>query len=229
MYNTIETNDYGIPISNDGIMKTFNRMGIGLLITALISYMTYSSGLYLRFLYSSTYAFLGILEIAIVIIFSFAFRKLSPSAVSLLFYSYAFINGLTMGTIFAIYEMGTIFSAFLSASLLFIGLAFYGNKTQKDLTKVGTICMVTLVVGLIVSIINIFLRSSMTTIVLDWVMLLIFCGLTAYDMNKIKYMQNFVTCDQEKVYVYCAMDLYLDFINIFIRLLSIFARSNRKN
>ena len=61
-------------------------------------------------------------------------------------------------------------------------------------------------------------------IIVDWAMLLLFCGITAYDMNKIKYMQQYVECDEEKIYVYCAMQLYLDFINIFLRLLSIMSR-----
>lgn len=223
----LDEEDNAILTPNDGIVKTFNRMGIGLLVTAIVAYLTYSSGLYIRFLFDSTYAILAVVELVVVLVFSFMFRKLSPAVVTFLFYVYALINGLTMATIFAIYDMGTIFNAFLASSLLFIGMAVYGNKTQKDLTKIGTIFYVGLLVGVIVSTINLFLGSSMLTIILDWVMLLIFCGITAYDMNKIKYMQNYVDCDEEKIYVYCAMQLYLDFINIFLRLLSITSRRRK--
>ena len=216
-------NDYYVQEQNNGIIKTFTRMFLGLLVTAIVSYLTYSTGLFIRI----PYGVLAIVELAVVLIFSFMFKKLSPTMVSVLFYTYALINGLTMGTIFAVFNMNTIGFAFLTTALLFGGLALYGYTTKKDLTKFGTIFTVALIVGLIVSIINLFLGNSMISIILDWVMLFVFCGLTAHDMNNIKNMQNYVDCDNDKIYVYCAMDLYLDFINIFIRLLSILGRTSR--
>ena len=216
-------NDYYVQEQNNGIIKTFTRMFLGLLVTAIVSYLTYSTGLFIRL----PYGVLAIVELAVVLIFSFMFKKLSPTMVSVLFYTYAVINGLTMGTIFAVFNMNTIGFAFLTTALLFGGLALYGYTTKKDLTKFGTIFTVALIVGLIVSIINLFLGNSMISIILDWVMLLVFCGLTAHDINNIKNMQNYVDCDNDKIYVYCAMDLYLDFINIFIRLLSILGRTSR--
>lgn len=78
--------------------------------------------------------------------------------------------------------------------------------------------------GLVLTIINLFLRSSLLDIALDWAIILIFFGLTAYDMNKIKKMAEMNFCDSEKLYVYGAMELYLDFINIFIRILSLFGK-----
>ena len=216
-------NDYYVQEQNNGIIKTFTRMFLGLLVTAIVSYLTYSTGLFIRL----PYGVLAIVELAVVLIFSFMFKKLSPTMVSVLFYTYAVINGLTMGTIFAVFNMNTIGFAFLTTALLFGGLALYGYTTKKDLTKFGTIFTVALIVGLIVSIINLFLGNSMISIILDWVMLFVFCGLTAHDMNNIKNMQNYVDCDNDKIYVYCAMDLYLDFINIFIRLLSILGRTSR--
>lgn len=213
--------------TNNSIIKTFFRMFLGLLVTAITAFWTYKSGLYITIASGLSAAVLAIIEIAVVLIFSFMFKKLSPTMVTILFYAYAFINGITMGTIFAAYHMGTIGFAFLTTALLFGGLALYGYITKKDITKLNTIFTVALIVGLIVSIINLFVGNSMLSIILDWAMLLVFCGLTIYDMNRIKYMQNYVNCDSEKIYIYCAMDLYLDFINIFIRLLSIMGRSNR--
>lgn len=220
---TIEHANYYVKEQNKSIIKTFSRMFLGLLVTALAAFFTYKTGFYL----SVSYAFLAIIELVVVLLFSFLFKKLSPAMVTILFYAYSLINGITMGVIFAVFEMNTIFYAFMTAALLFGGLALYGYTTNKDMTKFSTIFTVALVVGLVVSIINLFIGSSTLEIILDWVMLLVFCGLTVHDMNNIKYMQNFVNCEQEKLYIYCAMDLYLDFINIFIRLLSIFGRKER--
>lgn len=223
----LDEEDNVIQTTNDAISKTFNRMGIGLLLTAIVAYLTFSSGWYLKLIVGSYYPVLAITEILVVLLFSFMYRKLSPAMVTFLFYSYAILNGVTLSVIFALYTLENIFSAFLVSALLFIGLSVYGEKTKKDLTKLGNIFSVGLIVGIIVSIVNLFLHSSMLMIIIDWGMLLLFCGITAYDMNKIKYMQQYVECDEEKIYVYCAMQLYLDFINIFLRLLSITSRRRK--
>jgi hypothetical protein len=215
--------------TNETMIKIFSRMFLGLLVTAITSFITYKSGAFLVFSSGFSYAILAIIELVVVLVFSFMFWKLSPEAVTALFYTYAFINGLTMGTIFACYNINTISLAFLTTALLFGGLALYGKTTNKDMSRLSTIFTVALIVGLIMSIVNLFLGNTMLDIILDWVMLAVFCGLTAYDMNKIQNIQNYIEYDTEKLYVYGAMDLYLDFINIFIRLLSIFARNDRRD
>ncbi|MBR3134222.1 MAG: Bax inhibitor-1/YccA family protein [Clostridia bacterium] len=222
----IKTNQY-VDDTNSTIIKVFFRMFLGLLATGLTALYTYKSGMYISILSGVSYSVLAITEVAIVLIFSWMFRKLSPTIVTVLFYLYAFINGITMSVIFAAFEMNTIFYAFFTTALLFGGLALYGYETKADMTKIGTILKVGLIVGLIVSIINLFIGNTIIDIALDWIMLLIFCGLTIYDMNKISYMQEYVEYDTEKFYIYGAMELYLDFINIFIRLLSIMGRSRR--
>lgn len=210
--------------TNNMIIKVFFRMFLGLLATGLTALYTYKSGLYIEIAMGMSYSVLAIIEVAIVLIFSWMFRKLSPAVVTTLFYLYSFVNGLTLSVIFAVYDMGTIFYAFFATAILFGGLSLYGYYTKKDMTKAGTILTVALIVGLIVSIINLFIGNTLLDIALDWVMLLVFSGLTIYDMNKIKNMQEIIEYDSEKLYIYGAMELYLDFINIFIRILSIFAR-----
>ena len=153
-----ENEGYAIQTTNNAIAKTFNRMGMGLLITAIVAYLTFSSGWYMKSIFGSYYAILAIAEILVVLLFSFMFRKLSPTMVTFLFYSYAILNGITISVIFAVYDLGNIFSSFLVSASLFIGMAIYGEKTNKDLTKLGTVFSVGLIVGLIVSIINLFLR-----------------------------------------------------------------------
>ena len=213
--------------TNNSMIKIFFRMFLGLLATAISAFYTYKSGLYITIATGMSYGILAIIEIAVVFIFSLLFRKVSPTLVTILFYTYSFINGVTLSTIFAVFEMTTIFYAFLTTAVLFGGLAIYGYTTKRDITKASTIFTTALIIGLIVSLINLFIGNTIINIILDWVMLFVFAGLTVYDMNKIKAMEQYVEYDTEKFYIYGAMELYLDFINIFIRLLSIFGRGKR--
>ena len=209
---------------NKVLTNTFFRMFLGLLASSLTALFVYNSGMYVNLIMSNAYIGLLIAEVVVVLVFSFAFKKLSPTVVTILFFAYAFLNGFTLSVIFAIYEIGSITYAFLGTAALFGVLAFVGYKTEKDISKFGTMFVIALLVGLIITIINLFLRSSVLEIALDWAMLAIFLGLTVYDVNKIKNMAEAGFCDDEKLYVYGAMELYLDFINIFLRILSIFGK-----
>ena len=214
--NAIHTMD-----TNQVLTNTFFRMFLGLLASALTAFYVYKSGLYISVLSNGSYMALAIVEIAVVLIFSLLFKKLSPTAVTILFFTYAFINGFTLSVIFVAYEMTSIVYALAGTAVLFGLLSLIGYKTDKDW---GTILTVALLVGIILTIVNIFVGSSMLDIALDWAILFIFFGLTIYDMNKIKLMQQAGFCEDEKLYVYGAMELYLDFINIFLRILSLFGK-----
>lgn len=217
--NAIHTMD-----TNQVLTNTFFRMFLGLLASALTALYVYKSGLYISVLTSGSYMALGLVEIAVVLIFSLLFKKLSPTAVTILFFTYAFINGFTLSVIFVAYEMTSIVYALAGTAVLFGLLSLIGYKTDKDISNWGTILTVALLVGIILTIVNIFVGSSMLDIALDWAILFIFFGLTIYDMNKIKLMQQAGFCEDEKLYVYGAMELYLDFINIFLRILSLFGK-----
>ena len=217
--NAIHTMD-----TNQVLTNTFFRMFLGLLASALTALYVYKSGLYISVLTSGSYMALGLVEIAVVLIFSLLFKKLSPTAVTILFFTYAFINGFTLSVIFVAYEMTSIVYALAGTAVLFGLLSLIGYKTDKDISNWGTILTVALLVGIILTIVNIFVGSSMLDIALDWAILFIFFGLTIYDMNKIKLMQQAGFCEAEKLYVYGAMELYLDFINIFLRILSLFGK-----
>ena len=217
--NAIHTMD-----TNQVLTNTFFRMFLGLLASALTALYVYKSGLYISVLTSGSYMALGLVEIAVVLIFSLLFKKLSPTAVTILFFTYAFINGFTLSVIFVAYEMTSIVYALAGTAVLFVLLSLIGYKTDKDISNWGTILTVALLVGIILTIVNIFVGSSMLNIALDWAILFIFFGLTIYDMNKIKLMQQAGFCEDEKLYVYGAMELYLDFINIFLRILSLFGK-----
>ena len=209
---------------NSVLTSTFFRMFLGLLASAIAAYYTYSSGLFIKILTTSGYTIFAVIEIAIVLAFSLLFKKLSPTIVTILYFAYAFLNGFTLSIIFVVYQMTSIVYAFVGTAALFGILAFIGKTTDKDLSNWGTYLIIALLIGLVLTIINFFIGSSMLNIVLDWAILFIFFGLTVYDTNKIKNMYESGVMDNEKLYVYGAMELYLDFINIFLRILSIFGK-----
>lgn len=203
---------------------TFFWMFLGLLGTALVSIYAYQTDLCYNLIRDGYFEIILIAEVLVVILFSLLFRKLPPIIVTILYFVYAMINGLSLSTIFYVFELESIATLFIAAAALFAGLGYYGYKTQKDLTKWQPLLTGVLIVGLIVSIINIFLGNSMLDIILDWVILFTFFGITIYDMNKIKLLAMDENLDQNKIHIYCAMELYLDFINIFIRLVSLFGK-----
>lgn len=208
--------------SNNFLVKVFIWMFMGLFATWFISFVTYKTGFMYNLVLSGGFAVILILELVVVIVFNLLFRKLSPFGASILFFIYAIVNGLTLSTVFVAYELSSIMIVFLGTSIFFGVLALIGYKTDKDLTKLGTIATVALIVALIVSIVNLFIGATILDLILDWVVVAIFAGLTMFDMQKIKTYESQMG---EKGYIYGAMDLYLDFINIFLRLLRLFGKS----
>ena len=206
------------------LTNTFFRMFLGLIASAITAFYAYNSGIYIDIVLNGYFKALAVAEIVVVLVFSLAFRKLSSTIVTILFFAYAFLNGFTLSVIFAAFQLTSITYAFLATSALFAVLAYLGAKTDKDISNFGTILTVSLLIGIVLTIINLFLKSSMLDIVLDWAILFIFLGLTVYDTNKIKKIYEAGAIDNEKLYVYGAMELYLDFINIFLRILSIFGK-----
>lgn len=209
------------------MQKTFFWMFLGLLSTAIVAFYTYSSGLYLQIFSAGMFKGLIIAELVVVLLFSFLFKKLSPTFVGILYFLYAAINGVTLSCIFVLFELNSIVLLFLSAAALFGVFALIGYKTNKDLSNWRTFLFGTLIVGIILSLINLFIGNTMLDIVIDWAMLFLFFGITIYDMNKLKLLSNIPEIDQSKLYIYGAMQLYLDFINIFLRLLSLFGKRRK--
>ena len=212
-------------MDNKVLSKTFLWMFLGLLGTAIVAWYTYSSGLCFKLALSGGFAVVAIIELIAVLVFSLLFKKLSPTVVGILYFIYAFLNGVTLSSIFAIYDLTSIGLIFVVTSALFGILAFIGYKTNKDLSNWSTILFTTLFVGIIASIINLFVGNTMVDIALTWIMLILFFGITVYDMNKLKMLSQDPNLNQDKLYVYGAMELYLDFINIFLKLLRLFGRS----
>ena len=206
------------------IPMTFFWMFLGLLGTALISIYAYQTDLCYNLISEGYFEIILIAEVLVVLLFSLLFKKLPPIIVTILYFVYAMINGLSLSTIFYVFELESIAIIFITTSLLFAGLGYYGYVTKKDISKWQPLLTGVLIAGLILSLINIFLGNSMLDIILDWVILFTFFGITIYDMNKIKMIAQDENLDQNKIHIYCAIELYLDFINIFIRLISLFGK-----
>ena len=205
--------------------KTFFWMFLGLLGSAIIAYYTYASGLFVNIVMEGYFYILLIVELVAVFLFSLLFRKLPATVVGILYFVYAMLNGVTLSVIFAVFELSSIIYLFVISALVFAILGLIGYKTNKDLSSWSPYITVFLIAGIVLSVINLFIiKSSMLDLAIDWLILALFCGITIYDINKIKMLQQVPEINQEKIYIYCAMQLYLDFINIFLRILSIFGK-----
>ena len=203
--------------------KMFNWLFIGLLITFISGYcLSLNQTLLMNVLAIGVIPII-VVELVIAFAMGFFIKKLSPLMTKLFYIIYSITTGVTFGTIFLAYEMSSIITVFLVTALLFGLLAFYGYTTKKDITKIGTLLFVALLASLIVSVLNIFIfKSSSLELGLSILAVIIFLGYVAYDMNNIKYLVS--AMDEDKAAVYGAFQLYLDFINIFIRLLELFGK-----
>lgn len=205
--------------------KTFFWMFLGLLGSGIVAAYTYYSGLFENLISNASFGVVLIVELVTVLLFNFLFRKLPPIAVGILYFVYSMVNGITLSVIFAVYELSSIIYIFIISALVFAILSFIGYRTNKDLSNWRTYITVFLIAGIILSFVNLFfIKSSTLDLILDWFILAVFFGVTIYDINKIKLLQDEENINQEKIHIYCAMQLYLDFVNIFLRILSIFGK-----
>lgn len=214
-----------ISVENKLFGKTFFWMFLGLLGSGIVAWYTYSSGLFYKIVLGGYFNMLLILELVAVLVFSLLFRKLPPTFVGILYFVYAMLDGVTLAVVFAVFELSSIIYLFVISAIVFGALAIIGYKTDKNLSSWSPYITVFLIAGIVLSFINlVLLKNSMLDLILDWVILALFCGITIYDINKIKMLQAEPDIAQEKIHIYCAMQLYLDFINIFLRILSIFGK-----
>ena len=142
--------------TNSVLTNTFFRMFLGLLASAVTAVYAYYSGMWETMVLNGTFYGLAIAEVVVVILFSLLFRKASPTAVTIMYFGYAFLNGFTLSVIFAAYELTSIGYAFAATSVMFGILSYIGYKTDKDLSNWSTVLSVALIVGLILTIINLF-------------------------------------------------------------------------
>lgn len=161
-----------------------------------------------------------------VMLMSFGFNKLSYPALIAVFLAYAAVNGISLSFIFMVYSLGSIVNVFLSTVALFAIMAIAGYTTKTDLTKMGSLLMIGLFGIIIASVINIFMKSDTMGFITSILGVIIFTGLTAWDVQKIKNMaaEDDGSTPFKKMSIMGALTLYLDFINIFLYLLRLFGK-----
>ena len=201
----------------------------GLALSGLVAWYTAASGLYKTVLMGPGLWVCIIAEVAMVWILSASIRKLSVGAACLMFVGYAALNGLTLSVVFIAYEIALVQRVFFITAAMFGGLAVFGTMTRSDLSQIGSICGMALW-GLIVAVVvNMFFHSTGFDWIVSFAGVLIFSGLTMWDAQKIKLLAQqegaLDSATRHKVGLMGALELYLDFINLFIYLLRIMGRS----
>lgn len=208
---------------NVAMARVYNNMFFAVLTSMVVSYFVGNSPELLQFFFTG---FIKWVVIFAPLAFIFAVPILLNSGIGrtgklLVLHSFAALMGLSFATIFAVYTMGSIFSAFMGAAVLFGTMSFYGYFTKKDLNSMGRFMFVGLIAIVIASIINIFIGSTLFSMVISALAIIIFLGLTAYDTQKIREQIMYGNFD-DSAEISGALTLYLDFINIFLSLLNLF-------
>lgn len=214
--------------------KSFGWMFAGLLVTFGAGIGAVASGLIFPIINSGLFIFTSIAELVMVFVLSARVQKLQPSTATALFFGYAVLNGINLSSIFLVYDYGTLILAFLVGAVYFGVMAVYGNVTDRDLTGWGPKLMgglVALIVcALMGSLLSMFgLNFGIADLLLCAVGLLIFMGLTAYDTQMLKYYYSYFGGDAamlHKASIIGALNLYLDFINIFLYIVRMLGRRN---
>lgn len=214
---------------NDYVRSVYNWMCIGLALTGFVAYYVSNSQAILDLVFGNSIIFFGLIiaELALVFSISGMVNRMSAGTATGLFVLYAGLNGVTISFIFLAYANASIVSTFFICAGTFLGCSIYGWTTKRDLTSLGGFLMMGLIGIIIASVVNMFIRSSAVSMVVSYIGVLVFVGLTAYDTQKIKNMALTQPADAEagvirKGAILGALSLYLDFINLFLLMLRIF-------
>ncbi|MDO4690197.1 MAG: Bax inhibitor-1/YccA family protein [Fusobacterium sp.] len=228
MYNKV---DIDLKSTNSFLRKVFLYMALGILISFVTAFYTYSSNSMIMFVYKY-FTFLVIAEIAMVLSLSFAINKISSSFARILFFAYSALTGLTLSGVGLLYDPLSILYAFTIAFVIFVVMAIFGYTTQEDLSSYRRFFTIGLISLIIIGFINIFASRYFNTGPLYWIGtilgVVIFTGLIAYDVNRIKYIAYEMAEGNDEVLdklsIIGALNLYLDFVNLFLYILRFFGR-----
>lgn len=214
------------------VVRTFTWMFIGLMVTFGTAFYGYASGLFIRVLAAAPYLLIGatIAELVVVVVLAAAVRKLSVGAARALFMAYAVLNGFVFSSYFMLYELTSLILIFAMTGLYFGAFALYGHFTKRDLSGLRPILMGGLIFLVVIGLLSLFLPLGRFDRIVCLIGVAVFLGFTAYDTQKIQALYTYYSQDSaalEKASVFSALQLYLDFINIFLYLLRFMGR--RKN
>ena len=222
MYN----NSVEIAAKNSMLRKVFLLMFLGLFVTGASSMFVVTNSAMTRVVYSYPQLIM-IFELALVLFINFRINKISSGTATFLFFLYSAANGLLLSVIMFMYSTSAIIYVLLVTMIIFIVMTLYGLKTKEDLSSYGSFFRGALIALVIVSIINIFLKVSVIAWGLSVFAIVLFTALIAYDVNRITRIlesSNFSEEDYNRFAIIGALNLYLDFINLFLNLLRIFGK-----
>lgn len=207
---------------NEAMARVYGHMGIAVLISMMVSYMVGSSPELVQFFFTGVTKWIVLFAPLLFVFFVPILLNAGIGIVgaSLVLYSFAALMGLSFATIFVVYTLGSVFTAFMGAGVLFGTMSIYGYFTKRSLDSLGKFMFVGLIAIVIASIINIFIGSTVMQMVISAIAIIVFLGLTAYDTQQIR--EELMYEGDYKAEVSGALTLYLDFINIFLSLLQLF-------
>jgi FtsH-binding integral membrane protein len=207
---------------NSAMGRVYGHMSLAVIVSMLVSYWVGTTPELLQLFFTGITKWIVIFAPLVAIFGISAVLANNPSkgVAQLCLHGFAALMGLSFATIFAIFTMGSIVSAFMGAAVLFGTMSFYGYFTKRSLDSVGKFMFVGLIAIVIASIVNIFIGSTVMQMVISALAIIIFLGLTAYDTQQIRQELSIETTDAAEVRG--ALTLYMDFINLFINLLQLF-------
>ena len=207
-------------MNNEIYPKTFMWLFVGVFVSFLTGYLLCLNETILANVFSSAaFWIIILLELGIAIFFSVRIAKMSKPTAIICYLLYSFTTGFTLGMIFTVYKLSSIIMAFGISAFLFLLFALFGYFTKRDISKISTFLWMGLIGIILCSVINIFLHNPFFDIFLDIAVIIIFLGFIAYDMQKLKRLGEYL--GEDKAAIFGAFQLYLDFINIFIRILEL--------
>ena len=204
------------------MLSVYNYMTSGILLTGIVALLFANSGLAAQVLSTPLRWLIMLAPLGFVMVMSFGMNRLSSGTLQLLFWAFATVMGLSMSSIFLVFTGVSIAQTFFAVAAAFAALSLWGYTTKKDLSGFGTFLIMGVVGLLVAMLINLFVQSTALHFAISAIGVLLFAGLTAYDTQKIKSMYAYVagTDMMGKVVIMGALNLYLDFINMFQFLLS---------
>ncbi|MCX6291080.1 MAG: Bax inhibitor-1/YccA family protein [Bacteroidetes bacterium] len=220
------------PIAKTFIASVFSWMGIALAISAVTAYVFGNDPSYMQYLMNAEgrgLSGLGYIvmfaPLGLVLLMSFGINKLSSTALTAVFLVYSVLMGMSLSFIFMAYTASSIYGIFISTAAMFGTMALVGYTTKTDLTKLGSLLFMALIGIIVAALINMFLRSSGLSYMISFITVIVFTGLTAYDVQKLKEIGAQTEGGTEataKMSILGVLTLYLDFINLFLALLRLF-------
>jgi uncharacterized protein len=205
------------------MLRVYNYMGLGLVVTGLVAYIVGTTpALYVPIFSTPLKWVVMLAPLAFVLFFSFRMQSMSASGAQTMFWAFCAVMGLSLASVFLVFTGTSIARTFFIAATMFGATSLYGYTTKRDLSQLGSFLIMGLIGVVIASVVNLFLGSTALQFAVSVIGILVFVGLTAWDTQTIKeqYAENFDQESQQKLAVFGAFSLYLNFINIFQLLLT---------